>query len=339
MVAAVALALHVEPLNGPWYWQWPWRRIDALRIVPAMALAALPFFAAQWLRARGTLGDGGALALVALSTFLLEGVAIAIQGPGFELGRIVFAVQHPVITSYFTDAMALDGVAASLARQLSVLDEEGPASVLLDVLLGFLRAHQALLPASDPLRERHLRARAAIHGALQSLRDAHAQHDDPRGTLSGVAATIHRWIEGQTFAPRAGTAGLHLVDAQAARYGDFTQSLVRVRQLVAVRRPLLVFPEGTRSASGQLQPFKAGVGLLACELDVPVVPVHIAGTQEALPKGTRKPARHPLRLLFGEALEMAPFKGRDGGLSPYEIYREIAAALKRRIEALGRKNI
>ena len=115
------------------------------------------------------------------------------------------------------------GVAASLARQLSVLDEERPASVLLDVLLGFLRAHQALLPASDPLRERQLRARAAIHGALQSLSDAHAQHDDPRSTLSSVAATIHRWIEGQTFAPRAGTAGLHLIDAQAARYGDFTQ--------------------------------------------------------------------------------------------------------------------
>ena len=121
--------------------------------------------------------------------------------------------------------------------------------------------------------------------------------------------------------------------------GNFADGLVRARQSVGVRRPLLVFPEGTRSVNGQLQPFKAGVGLLAYELGAPVVPLHIAGTHEALPKGTRTPSRHPLRLLFGSPLETTSFKEHSETLSPYEIYYEIAAALKRQIEALGRKNI
>ena len=121
--------------------------------------------------------------------------------------------------------------------------------------------------------------------------------------------------------------------------GNFADGLVRARQSVEVRRPLLVFPEGTRSVNGQLQPFKAGVGLLAYELGAPVVPLHIAGTHEALPKGTRTPSRHPLRLLFGPPLETTSFKKSAEALSPYEIYYEIAAALKRQIEGLGRKNI
>ena len=122
-------------------------------------------------------------------------------------------------------------------------------------------------------------------------------------------------------------------------HDNFAAGLVRARQLMGVRRPLLVFPEGARSVNGQLQPFKAGVGLLAYELDAPVVPLHIAGTREALPKGTRTPSRHPLRLLFGLPLETTSFKEHSETLSPYEIYYEIATTLKRQIEALGRKNI
>ena len=122
-------------------------------------------------------------------------------------------------------------------------------------------------------------------------------------------------------------------------HDNFAAGLVRARQLVGVRCPLLVFPEGTRSVNGQLQPFKAGVGLLAYELGASVVPLHIAGTHEALPKGTRTPSRHPLRLLFGLPLETTSFKERSETLSPYEIYYEIASALKRQIEALSRKNI
>ena len=50
------------------------------------------------------------------------------------------------------------------------------------------------------------------------------QHlDDSPVELAEVAAMIRRWIEGQTFAPRAGAAGVQLLDAQAARYGEFDE--------------------------------------------------------------------------------------------------------------------
>jgi RecB family exonuclease len=73
----------------------------------------------------------------------------------------------------------------------------------------------------DPLRERHLRARTAIASGIGMLLDAHHRIADPVVTIDQIAATLHRWIEQQTFSPRMGETGLHLVEGQAARYGDF----------------------------------------------------------------------------------------------------------------------
>ena len=122
------------------------------------------------------------------------------------------------------------------------------------------------------------------------------------------------------------------------RHGDFAASLVAARRLVGVRRPLLVFPEGNGSNNGQLRPFGTGVGLLAHELELPVVPLHIAGVRQASLQG-RKPERQPLRLLFGAALEPQLFAGGNGAANSYEVYHEITVALRRRVENLGRKNI
>lgn len=48
--------------------------------------------------------------------------------------------------------------------------------------------------------------------------------------------------------------------------------------------PILIFPEGTRSRDGHLQAFKDGAFRLAAEAKVPVIPVVLTGTYDALPK-------------------------------------------------------
>ncbi|MBM3265463.1 MAG: 1-acyl-sn-glycerol-3-phosphate acyltransferase, partial [candidate division Zixibacteria bacterium] len=63
------------------------------------------------------------------------------------------------------------------------------------------------------------------------------------------------------------------------------RSLKRAAQKIHSGLPVLVFPEGTRSRTGDLQPFKGGAFLLAIEAGVPVVPVGIRGSFGILVKG------------------------------------------------------
>jgi len=113
--------------------------------------------------------------------------------------------------------------AASAADELRALTGAERPSVQLAALLAFLEAHDRIPPPGDPLRDRHLRARGAVLAAVHGLRRAHQYLDDTPVELDGVASMIRRWIEGQTFAPRAGAGGVHLLDAQAARYGEFDE--------------------------------------------------------------------------------------------------------------------
>ncbi len=61
------------------------------------------------------------------------------------------------------------------------------------------------------------------------------------------------------------------------------QMMEKCRGWLARRVSVLMFPEGTRSKTGQLLPFKPGAFVLAKEADVPVVPIVICGTIEAVP--------------------------------------------------------
>jgi RecB family exonuclease len=76
--------------------------------------------------------------------------------------------------------------------------------------------------AATPAGSRRLRVRNAVWSALASLAEAHQRYDaDAIADVVALTATIRRWLESQTFATTSGTAGVQIVDAQAARYGEF----------------------------------------------------------------------------------------------------------------------
>jgi 1-acyl-sn-glycerol-3-phosphate acyltransferase len=64
---------------------------------------------------------------------------------------------------------------------------------------------------------------------------------------------------------------------------------------------VLIFPEGTRSRDGELGPLKPGIAALA-RARVPFVPVAVAGTFEAWPRGRLFPRPHPLRIHYGRPI-------------------------------------
>lgn len=75
----------------------------------------------------------------------------------------------------------------------------------------------------------------------------------------------------------------------------------------------IVFGEGTRSRDGQLKPLKKGPFVLAIKAGVPVVPVYLHGTFEAMPKGSISPRPLPVVVSIGEPIPTAglDYEGRD----------------------------
>jgi long-chain acyl-CoA synthetase len=90
------------------------------------------------------------------------------------------------------------------------------------------------------------------------------------------------------------------------REGAVAESLAHCGDLVDAGYTILIFPEGTRSADGHLQPFRLGSGLLARELRIPVVPVRLEGLYAILPRGRSWPRPGRVRLLVGKPLSIEP---------------------------------
>jgi len=108
-----------------------------------------------------------------------------------------------------------------VARELIALRSEAPVADHLGVLLKFLSGHETTTLPEDALRVRHLRARGGVLATLTSLRDAYSRFDSRAVGGDEVAMLIRRWLEGQTFSPHSGDSGLHVVDSDSARFGQF----------------------------------------------------------------------------------------------------------------------
>lgn len=79
---------------------------------------------------------------------------------------------------------------------------------------------------------------------------------------------------------------------------------------------IIVFPEGTRSLDGNLQPFKSGIYHL-CRLkpDLELVPVYLANMNRILPKGETLPVPLVGRVIFGAPLRMQPGEEKNAFLT------------------------
>jgi 1-acyl-sn-glycerol-3-phosphate acyltransferase len=101
---------------------------------------------------------------------------------------------------------------------------------------------------------------------------------------------------------------------------------------------LILYPEGTRSSSGEMQPFKKGAGLFAVELGVPVVPAYIEGAHRILPKGKNVPRMGSVTVRFGEPISFAstssdPLLGRGARRSAVELLEQRIRGLIRNPQA------
>ena len=124
---------------------------------------------------------------------------------------------------------------------------------------------------------------------------------------------------------------------------DF-RAVERCRLIAAGRGVILMFPEGTRSRTGELQPFRHGLGLIAERLGIPVVPVYVHGTFAALPKGSRFPRRRTVDVVFGDPIDVQPARAAGRGRPTYRqtaahVYRsvlELRAELRRSLRGARR---
>jgi 1-acyl-sn-glycerol-3-phosphate acyltransferase len=101
--------------------------------------------------------------------------------------------------------------------------------------------------------------------------------------------------------PRLWTAAILVNALPFARQARVRQSLALCRALLA--KPgtiLIIFPEGTRSTTGEVGEFKSGIGALVAGRDVAVAPCFIDGSFRAWPKGKRFPRPRKVRLLIGK---------------------------------------
>lgn len=86
------------------------------------------------------------------------------------------------------------------------------------------------------------------------------------------------------------------------RHGMPLRSIRTAAQLLRNGWNVLMYPEGTRSRTGRIAPFKPGVGVLARFTGRPVVPVHVSGGRRILPCGATVPRPGRVAVRYGAAL-------------------------------------
>ena len=114
------------------------------------------------------------------------------------------------------------------------------------------------------------------------------------------------------------------------REGNDVSGLRRIIKKLQDGDSVLLFPEGTRSRDGQLQPAEPGAALIAIKAGVSILPTRVFGTYESLSRQSKRLRFHPIRVVIGKPYRPSLPPGR---LSK-ETYRLVAREMMDHIAAL-----
>jgi long-chain acyl-CoA synthetase len=118
------------------------------------------------------------------------------------------------------------------------------------------------------------------------------------------------------------------------RSGSLRQSLRHARSFLERGYTALIFPEGTRSMTGEITDFKSGFAYLALNTRTGILPAYLWGTYEAFPKGSTVLKGREVGARIGRFLPIEELEEVTKGMPRAEAYRLVAALVRHEIENL-----
>jgi long-chain acyl-CoA synthetase len=167
----------------------------------------------------------------------------------------------------------------------------------------------------------------------------HASYLDAFAVVSGMSSKTFRDLYTlgiqKYFTGNAGQAFARLANVIPIDQEKYLNKALQMSSYVLRNgKSLLIFPEGGRSFDGELMEFKKGVGILAIELNIPVIPAYIEGSFEALPRSAKWPKFRQIKVAFGKPLfpYNADMSKKPAGTDNYQFF---VNELKERVKSLG----
>jgi 1-acyl-sn-glycerol-3-phosphate acyltransferase len=111
------------------------------------------------------------------------------------------------------------------------------------------------------------------------------------------------------------------------REGGGARGLKTILERLLAEGGIILFPEGTRSPDGKLQPARSGIGLIVAKSDAPVVPVRIFGSHEAWGRNQTFPRPKKVAVKYGAPMQFEKLRAESKSCNKArlkQIYQEIA---------------
>ena len=266
-----------------------------------------------------------------------------VRAKGSELGRTAASRGAEMGRTAANRGRSAASRGAEIGRNMRTLDVPwarcAPARMVRETILQF-----GLAPLMD------LYTRQRVRGRDMFSRLPHpvifvANHSSHLDTPTILRALPLRWRQRTAVAAAAdyfykkravaSMVALIFNTVPLARHGGGVGngSTEHVDHLIDQRWNLLMFPEGTRSRNGRLGKMRSGAAAIAQQHGIPIVPIFVKGTHEAMPPGQSWPKRrrffarrHPVEVHFGTPIWPGSEEPRHDVMDRVRAFLEVEAA-------------